>query len=118
MKRLLVFAYFFPPLGGGGCQRTLKLVRYLEPSGWRSTVVTTRDRDYWILDPTLLEEVPQSAEVLRVGGMTAGKVLLALARAGVPVQEAQGSRHAGAFRALRSLSAAFTSDSSMSSNWR
>jgi len=103
MKRLLVFAYFFPPLGGGGCQRTLKLVRYLEPSGWRSTVVTTRDRDYWILDPTLLEEVPQSAEVLRVGGMTAGKVLLALARAGVPVQEAQGSRHAGTFRALRSL---------------
>jgi len=78
-------------------------VRYLEPCGWRSTVVTTRDQDYWILDPTLLEEIPQSAEVLRVGGMTAGKILLALARAGFPVQEAQGARRAGAFRALRSI---------------
>jgi glycosyltransferase involved in cell wall biosynthesis len=35
--------------------------------------------------------------------MTAGKVLLALARAGFPVQEAQGARRAGAFRALRSF---------------
>jgi len=78
-------------------------VRYLEPCGWRSTVVTTRDQDYWILDPTLLEEIPRSAEVLRVGGMTAGKILLALARAGFPVQEAQGARRAGAFKALRSL---------------
>jgi glycosyltransferase involved in cell wall biosynthesis len=78
-------------------------VRYLEPCGWRSTVVTTRDQDYWILDPTLLEEIPQSAEVLRVGGMTAGKILLALARAGFPVQEAQGARRSGAFKALRSL---------------
>src|SRR6266850_2477068 len=28
-------AYFFPPLGGGGTQRTVKLVRYLEPAGVR-----------------------------------------------------------------------------------
>ena len=103
MKRVLILAYFFPPLGGGGCQRTLKLVRYLEPHGWRSTVVTTGDRDYWILDPSLLAEVPVSAEVLRVGGWTAGKLLRALGRAGAPVQETQGTRRPGPFRALRSL---------------
>ncbi len=103
MSRVLMLAYFFPPLGGGGCQRTLKLARYLEPHGWHSTVVTTRDQDYWILDPTLLEEIPSSAEVIRAGGLTAGKLLLALSRAGFAVQETQGSRNPAPFRALRSL---------------
>jgi len=103
MKRVLVLAYFFPPLGGGGCQRTLKLVRYLEPQGWRSSVVTTAGRDYWILDPTLEGEIPGSAEVLRVGGLTAGKFLQALARVGVPVQEPQGRRNAGPLGALRAI---------------
>jgi len=79
-------------------------VRYLEPQGWLSTVVTTRDRDYWILNPTLLAEVPPSAEVLRVGGFTAGRLLNALSRAGVlPVQESQGTRRPTPFRALRAL---------------
>src|SRR5436853_5080333 len=103
VKRVLVLAYFFPPLGGGGCQRTLKLVRYLEPHGWDATVVTTRDRSYWILDPSLAEEIPASTEVRRVGGLTGIQVVQALSRAGVPVQEAQGSRRAGPLRALRSL---------------
>jgi glycosyltransferase involved in cell wall biosynthesis len=100
VKRLLAIAYFFPPIGGGGCQRTLKLVRYLEPEGWASTVVTARESDYWILDPTLLDEVPRTAEVLRVGGMTSLRVvrLLALARG---IEERQGSRDARAFRRLR-----------------
>jgi len=102
-KRLLILAYFFPPLGGGGCQRTLKLVRYLEPLGWRSTIVTTRDQDYWILDPTLEEEIPESAEIVRVAGLTGAKLLRTLARVGMPVQEAQGRRRAGPFRALRSI---------------
>jgi len=103
MKRVLVIAYFFPPLGGGGCQRTLKLVRYLDPLGWRSTVVTTRDRDYWILDPSLEEEIPADTEVIRVGGVTGGKVVQTLSRAGVPVQERQGRRNAGPLHVMRSL---------------
>jgi glycosyltransferase involved in cell wall biosynthesis len=103
VKRVLFLAYFFPPLGGGGCQRTLKLVRYLEGNGWRSTVVTTRDQDYWILDPSLEREIPAETEVLRVGGLTGGKILSALSRAGVPVQTGQGTRRKGPIQALRSL---------------
>jgi glycosyltransferase involved in cell wall biosynthesis len=101
MKRLLLIAYFFPPLGGGGCQRTLKLVRYLEPAGWNSAVVTTKDPDYWILDPTLLEEIPASCEVVRVGAFTSQRLLRLLRGAGVRLEEGQGERNAGAFRALR-----------------
>ncbi len=103
MKRLLVLAYFFPPLGGGGCQRTLKLVRYLEPNGWVSTVVTVKEPDYWILDPTLLEEIPASCEVARVSALTSQRLLRLLGGAGVQLEERQGTRRAGAFRALRRL---------------
>jgi glycosyltransferase involved in cell wall biosynthesis len=103
-RRLLWLAYFFPPLGGGGCQRTLKLVRYLEPLGWSSTVVTVRDPDYWILDPSLAEEIPARTEVIRVRALTAQR-LLALTRGvgigGGRVEESQGARRGGVFRALR-----------------
>jgi glycosyltransferase involved in cell wall biosynthesis len=101
MKRLLALAYFFPPLGGGGCQRTLKLVRYLEPHGWNSTVVTARDPDYWILDPTLCEEIPASTEVIRVRALTSHRLLRLLGKTGVGVEERQGARRPGVFRALR-----------------
>lgn len=107
--RVLWLAYFFPPLGGGGCQRTLKLVRYLDPLGWSSTVVTVRDPDYWILDPSLAAEIPSDAEVIRVRALTAQR-LLALTRdlgrrigggAAAAVEEPQGARRRGLFRALR-----------------
>lgn len=101
MRRVLVLAYFFPPLGGGGCQRTLKLVRYLEPHGWASTVVTARGEDYWILDPTLLDEVPATAEVLRVGGLTSLRLVRLLSRGGVAIERAQERRDRESFRRLR-----------------
>lgn len=103
MKRLLVVAYFFPPIGGGGCQRTLKLVRYLAPLGWTSTVVTARDPDYWILDPTLLEEVPETTEVIRARGLTSHRLVRLLAGGGVAVERRQGVRDPRSFRKLRRL---------------
>ena len=33
-RRALALAYFFPPLGGGGVQRTLKHVKYLPDEGF------------------------------------------------------------------------------------
>jgi glycosyltransferase involved in cell wall biosynthesis len=65
MKRVLFLAYFFPPLGGGGVQRSLKFVRYLPELGWQPTVVTVRNASYWILDPSLDREIPPEAEVRR-----------------------------------------------------
>jgi glycosyltransferase involved in cell wall biosynthesis len=64
-RRVLVLAYFFPPLGGAGVQRTLKFVRYLEPLGWDATVVTSRSRHYPARDPSLLEDVPASTRIIR-----------------------------------------------------
>jgi glycosyltransferase involved in cell wall biosynthesis len=68
-RRVLVLAYFFPPLGGGGVQRTLKFMRYLEPLGWDATVVSTRSRLYPARDPSLLEEVPATTRVVRTAAL-------------------------------------------------
>ncbi len=64
MKRLLYIAFFFPPLGGAGVQRTLKFVRYLPESGWSAVVLTSQAR-YWMHDPSLLAEIGPDARILR-----------------------------------------------------
>ncbi|MEZ4651466.1 MAG: glycosyltransferase [Candidatus Eisenbacteria bacterium] len=63
-RRLLYVAYFFPPLGGAGVQRTLKFVRYLADFGWDATVVTG-PASYWLRDDSLAEEVPSTVRVVR-----------------------------------------------------
>jgi glycosyltransferase involved in cell wall biosynthesis len=68
--RLLVHSYHFPPIGGSGAQRPLKMVRALAELGYESVVVTgggaTADR--WAPeDATLLAEVPDGVEIRRVG---------------------------------------------------
>ena len=64
-RRALVIAYFFPPLGGAGVQRTLKFVKYLPEFGWRTTVVSTRSRLYPTRDDGLVEEIPAATRVVR-----------------------------------------------------
>jgi len=68
-RRVLVLAYFFPPLGGAGVQRTLKFVKYLSTLGWDATVVSTRSRLYPARDPSLLEEVPETTRVIRTAAL-------------------------------------------------
>jgi glycosyltransferase involved in cell wall biosynthesis len=64
-RRLLAVAYFFPPLGGGGVQRTLKHVKYLPDHGWEPVVLTTRFVWSPIRDATLVAEVPPGTRVIR-----------------------------------------------------
>ena len=64
-RRVLFLAYFFPPLGGAGVQRTLKFVKYLPEHGFESTVVTTRSRRYPVHDESLAAELPAGTRVLR-----------------------------------------------------
>ncbi len=56
--RVLFLAYYFPPLGGGGTQRTLKFVRYLPEFGWQPHVLTVRDAHYLVNDKSLLQDIP------------------------------------------------------------
>ena len=62
LRRVLMLAYAFPPLGGAGVQRTLKFVKYLPEHGWEPTVVSVRWSPYQMRDPTLAGEMPRRRE--------------------------------------------------------
>lgn len=66
-RRVLIVSCFFPPLGGGGVQRALKLVRYLPRFGWTPEVLAAESGGGWLRDPALLDELPASLPVHRVG---------------------------------------------------
>ena len=64
-RRVLTLAYFFPPLGGGGVQRTLKHVKYLPNEGFEPIVVTTRPVWAPERDSSLGDDVPPGTVVIR-----------------------------------------------------
>jgi hypothetical protein len=69
--RILVFAYHFPPMGGAGAQRAIKLVRRLTEIGWDPVVVTREgraDERYNPRDEQLATQLPADLEVHRVPG--------------------------------------------------
>src|SRR3990170_4334961 len=65
MKKVLVIAYYFPPLGMGGVQRTLKFCKYLPDFGWKPIILTVKGIGYIAHDPSLLEEVRGKGEIYR-----------------------------------------------------
>jgi len=70
MHKVLVIAYYFPPMGLSGVQRTLKFVKYFKNYNWEPTVITTSDVGYYAHDNTLLKEVEDAdIKIERVGGM-------------------------------------------------
>ncbi len=70
-RRVLVIAYYFPPMGLSGVQRTLKFVKYLPKFGWHPTVLTVTPGGYFAQDDSLLDEV-QSPDIRIVRTETAG----------------------------------------------
>jgi glycosyltransferase involved in cell wall biosynthesis len=66
---VLVFAYYFPPMGLSGVQRVTKFVKYLPDYGWKPQVITTGPVAYYAHDPSLLEELDgRDIEIHRTQG--------------------------------------------------
>lgn len=65
MKRLLVLAYYFPPMGMSGVQRITRIVRHLRESGWQPTVITSSPTRYAAWDEELARQVETDVEVIR-----------------------------------------------------
>jgi len=69
MFKVLVVAYYFPPMGLSGVQRTLKFVKYMSNYGWEPTVITTGNVGYFAHDDSLKSEAENSnIKIIRVGG--------------------------------------------------
>jgi glycosyltransferase involved in cell wall biosynthesis len=69
VTRLLFHSYHFPPIGGSGAQRPLKMVRALAELGYDSVVITSggATTNRWAPeDATLLAEIPAQVEIRRV----------------------------------------------------
>ncbi|MFQ5824437.1 MAG: glycosyltransferase [bacterium] len=74
MRKILILAYYFPPLGMGGTQRPAKFVKYLPQFGWIPYVVTVKDVAYYAKDPTLLEDI-KFTKIYRTGSLDPQRLL-------------------------------------------
>lgn len=64
-RKMLIVAYLFPPIGGGGVQRALKMAKYLGDYGWDVSVLTVQGARHVSQDPSLLEQVPEQVKIYR-----------------------------------------------------
>lgn len=65
MKRVLIITYYWPPSGGSGVQRWLKMSKYLPENGWQPVIYTADGAEYPVEDPSLEKDVAPEAEVIR-----------------------------------------------------
>ena len=65
MKRVLIITYYWPPNGGAGVYRWLKMSKYLPEYGWQPVVYTPKDPEVVADDPELLKQVRAEVEVVK-----------------------------------------------------
>lgn len=56
-NNVMVIAYYYPPMGLSGVQRTLKFTKYLPDFNWNPIVLTCNDNTYYAFDDKQLNEL-------------------------------------------------------------
>lgn len=64
-RNVLIICYIFPPIGGGGVPRPLKMAKYLGEFGWKVHVLTVEPAYHATLDPSLLAQLPGEVTIHR-----------------------------------------------------
>lgn len=76
MFKVLVVAYYFPPMGLSGVQRTLKFVKYMKNYNWEPTVITSGKVAYFAHDNSLNSELSNTnIKIIRVEGKEPNSLL-------------------------------------------
>ena len=65
MKRVLIITYYWPPNGGAGVQRWLKMAKYLPQFGWQPVVYTPSNPEVILADAALERELPPEVEMVK-----------------------------------------------------
>ena len=65
MKKVLILAYYWPPKGGVGVQRWLKLTKYLCRHKYQPIVYTQEGGVTPLQDYSLLNSIPKQVEVIK-----------------------------------------------------
>jgi glycosyltransferase involved in cell wall biosynthesis len=71
MKIVLV-SYVFPPVGGAGVQRAVKLVKYLPDHGVEPIVLTTANPSVPLTDDSLVKDVPAGTKIVHARTLEPG----------------------------------------------
>lgn len=79
-RNLLLCSYHFPPHGGSGVQRALKLAKYLPLTGWQAQALTAGHQHYPVQDLTLCDEIAEPASIHRALGLEPGAIAHRIAR--------------------------------------
>ena len=90
MKRLLVIAYYFPPMGLSGVQRISKFVKYLPENGWQPTVLTVEPGGYFAFDQSLMAELDQAdVSIVRTASWDPTKLFKQKSTVSLPVESSR-----------------------------
>lgn len=85
MFKVLVIAYYFPPMGLSGVQRTFKFVKYMKKYNWEATVITTGMTAYFAHDESLQKEAEAaSIRTVRVSATDPNSLLAKLGTIKLP----------------------------------
>lgn len=90
MKKVLMIANQFPPMGGAGVQRSVKFVKHLRTFGYEPVVLTRDIGNMQLKDETLLADIPEGVKIyrtkplespelggiLRIPGKVLGKIVI------------------------------------------
>lgn len=64
-KRVLIITYYWPPSGGIGVLRCLKMAKYLRDFGWEPIIYTAKDAHYPSIDHSNDKDVPKDIEIIK-----------------------------------------------------
>ena len=65
-RRVLIITYYWPPSGGSGVQRWLKMAKYLPEFGWEPVIYTPENPELMASDDKLLKEVSSNLTVWKL----------------------------------------------------
>ncbi len=65
MKKVLIITYYWPPSGGAGVQRWLKLSKYFPESDWQPIIYTPENPEYPAIDEHLIKDVHPDISVVK-----------------------------------------------------
>lgn len=65
MRKVLIITYYWPPAGGPGSQRMVKLAKYLPKFGWQPVILTVRNGEFPYVDQSLERDIPPDVKIYR-----------------------------------------------------
>ncbi len=65
MKKVLIISYYWPPCGGIGVLRTLKIAKYLWDCGWEPIIYTAENAHYPSIDEGNFKDIRPETTILR-----------------------------------------------------